>query len=350
MKTKTLTMTGISVRNYILASVVFLFFLPAATGAIAVDEKIQITSGANQNAPAWSPDGSRIVYASDQAIWIINADGSGPKEIYDSVVWDGEPCFNVDGTGIYFASESSYPQFLSIHIMGSDGKDRVQLTENADQRAPAVSLDGRSVAYLSKKSGNYDIWIMDPDGSNSVRLTDAPSNEGAPSWSPDGTTIVYSSDGNIRTINRDGIHQKQLTDDEFDNIDPVFSPDGTKIAFVSDRSGNYDIWLMNSDGTGALQLTRDESVQKQPAWSPAGKRIAYVSNEGGDYNIWVMFLSDTGSQIEYTPTEVEAPTVTEEVSTIEKMIKEHSLLLGAAAIVGAVLLVVIIVRLVIRSL
>jgi len=344
-------MTGISVRNYLLASVVFLFFLPAVTGAIAVEEKIQITSGANQNAPAWSLDGSRIVYASDQAIWIMNADGSGPKEIYDSAVWDGEPCFNVDGTRIYFASESSYPQFISIHMMGSDGRGRVQLTENADQRAPAVSLDGRSVAYLSKKSGNYDIWIMDPNGSNSVRLTDVPSDEGAPSWSPDGTTIVYSSDGDIRTINRDGIHQKQLTDDEFDNIDPVFSPDGTKIAFASDRSGNYDMWLMNSDGTGALQLTPDESVQKQPAWSPDGKKIAYVSNEGGDYNIWVVSLSGTESQIEYTPTEVEIPTVMEkEGSSIEKMMKEHSLLLGAAAIVGAVLLVVIIVRLVIRSL
>ncbi|MBN2489171.1 MAG: PD40 domain-containing protein [Methanosarcinaceae archaeon] len=344
MRYKAITMVGRVFQTCILVSVTLLLILPISMAAISVEGTIQLTTGINQNTPAWSPDGTKIVYTSDQAIWTMNSDGSNQKEIYDSVIWDGEPCFSSDGTNIYFASDSSNTQFVSIHMMDPDGRNRVQLTKNADQRSPAASPDGRTVAYLSKKSGNYDIWIMDPDGSNPVRLTDAAGDEGAPSWSPGGTALVYSSYGDIRTIDRDGIHQEQLTEDEFHNIDPVFSPDGTKIAFVSDRSGNYDIWLMNSDGTGALQLTFNELVQNQPEWHPNGEKIVYVSNEAGDYNIWVMSLHGTDSEIGYTPTEVETETVSEE-GVIEEFMKDYSLFISGAALLGAVLLILIIFKL-----
>jgi TolB protein len=344
MKPKAHTMVVRLFQTCIIVSVTLLLILPISMAAISVEETIQLTTGINQNTPSWSPDGTKIVYTSDQAIWTMNSDGSNPKEIYDSLVWDGEPCFSSDGNNIYFASESSNPKFISIHMMDSDGRNRVQLTKNADQRAPAMSPDGGTVAFLSKKSGNYDIWTMDSDGLNPIRLTDASGDEGTPSWSPGGSVLVYSSDGDIWTIDRNGIHQEQLTEDEFHNIDPVFSPDGTKIAFASDRSGNYDLWLMNSDGTGALQLTFNELVQKEPEWHPDGEKIVYVSNEAGDYNIWVMSLSGTDSEIEYTPTEVETETVSE-VSGIEEFMKDYSLFISGAALLGAVLLIIIIFKL-----
>ena len=107
---------------------------------------------------------------------------------------------------------------------------------------------------------------------------------------------------------------------------------------------HFFIWLMNSDGTGALQLTFNESVQYQPEWHPGGEKIMYVSNEAGDYNIWVMSLQGTDSEIEYTSTKVETETVSEE-SVIEEFMKDYSLFISGAALLGAVLLILIIFKL-----
>ena len=328
--------------------------LAPVASAVVVEDNVQITNGVNQGTPAWSPDGKKITFSSDQGIWIMNADGSNQKQVFDSVIWDGEPCFNDDGSKIYFASEyvsPIYSKFISIHLVDSDGLNRVQLTKNADIRAPAMSPDGGTVAYISKLSGNYDIWTMDGDGSNNVRLTDDPADELTPAWSPDGKSIIYSSEGDIWTVDRAGIRIKQLTDDEFSNSDPFFSPDGSKIVFASDRSGNSDLWLMNSNGTGAFQLTSDASEQKNPAWAPDGKRIVYVSNEDEDYNIWVMSLGNTGSQIEYTPSEVVDSNANDTSdTTLEEIFKSNTILVIASVIIVSLLLVVLIVKLFIRSL
>lgn len=352
---------GLSKQNFIgisilqcLSVILFVAILVSpVAGAVTVQENVQITNGVNQGSPAWSPDGKKIAFSFDQGIWIMDADGSSQKPVFDSVVWDGEPYFNNDGSKIFFASEfvsPIYSQFISIHVVDVSGSNRVQLTNGADMRSPRVSPDGSTVAYISKLSGNYDLRTMDVDGLNSVGLTDAPVDEWAPAWSPDGKSIVYSSEGDIWTVDRAGIHVKRLTGDNYTNIDPFFSPDGSKIVFASDRSGNSDIWLMNSNGTGALQLTSDVSVQKHPAWAPDGGRIAYTSNEGGDFNIWVMSLGNTDLPIEYiVPDEVDVD-VLEGGSAIEDILERNSILVIVGLIVGAILLVVIVVKLVIRSL
>ena len=344
--------TGISFLRCTFVILFAAILLSSIASAVVVQENVQITNGTNQDAPAWSPDGKKIAFSFDQAIWVMNADGSNQKQVFDSIIWDGEPCFNDDGSKIYFASEyvsPIYSKFISIHVVDADGSDRDQLTSGADMRSPAMSPDGTTIVYISKLSGNYDLRTMDADGSNIVGLTDAPADENYPAWSPDGKSIVYSSEGNIWTTDRNGIRIKQLTDDEFNNFDPFFSPDGSKIVFTSDRSGNSDIWLMNSNGTGTLQITSDISEQKSPAWAPDGKKIVYVSNEDGNHNIWVMSLGDTDAQIDYTPPE-DVDSDVDADSAIEELLKDNSIFVIAGLIVGAILLVVIVVKLVIRSL
>lgn len=277
----------------------------ALAGAVTVEETEQLTFDVNQRAPAWSPDGQLITYSSEQAIWVMNANGSEPTRVYDTVAWEGEPSFSSDGKFIYFATEHVQPfssKFISIRVVElADKSNSSQITENADKRAPVMSPDGTKIAYLSKVSGNYDIWVMNPDGSENRQITDSAIDEGAPSWSPEGDILVYSLEGNLWTVNLSNRIPAILRNDTFENAHPVFSPDGTKIAFASDRSGNSDIWVMNLNELGIQQITFEESTQTHPVWSPEGDKIAFASNEAGDYNIWTITLSDTDSPIELGP-------------------------------------------------
>lgn len=334
-------------KNYRLVSLPFLFiflflFFCSISAGSPVMADIQVTNGVNEDSPAWSMDGKKLVYASDQDIWIANADGSGSRKIYGSMSWDGDPVF-YDSNSILFASEqvdAFSSKFISIHRIGIDGTGRRQLTTNAHSREPALSPDGGSIAYISRVANDYDIWVMATDGTSKIRLTDGKGNEKEPSWSPDGKYIFYSLQGNILKTDVATGSTFKLTNDTFENTDPEVSPDGTWMAFVSTRSGDQDIWLTNADGKGALQLTSDSGTQKDPSWSPDGKRIAYVSDASGEFNIRVMTLEDDLSISEYTEQEETDTENENELSPLDQLLTERPGLVISA--VGMVVLVFVI--------
>lgn len=109
------------------------------------------------------------------------------------------------------------------------------------------------ILFTSKRNGNDDIYKMNVDGSEIIRLTNNPSKESNPIISPDGNKIVFISDRNgsndIFTMNPDGSNQQLLLDNPTTDWNPIWSPDGEFIAFVSDFQGNYDVYVVNSDGT-----------------------------------------------------------------------------------------------------
>ena len=168
---------------------------------------------------------------------------------------------------------------------------------------PTWSPDGSKIAFSSNRSGNlsteasakvdYDIWVMNSDGTGLSNLTNNPAYDGKPKWSPDGTKIAFVSDrsGNldIWTMNADGSNLKQLTDLTIIDTDPCWSPDGSKIAFSSNRSNNFNIWTINSDGSGIPQkITSGEANDIEPSWSKWG--IAFTSNR----EIWM--IDENGTQ------------------------------------------------------
>lgn len=191
-----------------------------------------------------------------------------------------------------------------IYLMDPDGSNIVQLTDGpgADSSA-AWSPDGTHIVFTSERDGNPNIYLMDADGSNLVRLTNHPARDDQPTWSPDGTRIAFTSqrDGNpnIYIMDADGSNLTPLNDHPLHDDGPDWSPDGCRIAFESDRDNLPDthIYVINVDGSRVNQLTAGPSEDFQPKWSPDGTKIAFWSvptTEGaGWHNVFVM--NDDGS-------------------------------------------------------
>ena len=188
---------------------------------------------------------------------------------------------------------------FEVMIMGSDGYNPVNLTNNPASDAEPSWCGGDSLAFASDRDGNWEIYIMSSDGTNQTRLTDGPAADNSPDCSPSGDRIAYTSarDGNdeIYVMNADGSNQQRLTTAGAADNYPAWSPDGSKIAFVSDRDGNSEIYLMNADGTGVVNLTNDAEGDTGPAWSPGGGKIAFASNRNGSWEIYLMNSDGSGA-------------------------------------------------------
>src|SRR4051812_43506461 len=171
-----------------------------------------------------------------------------------------------------------YGREADIAVMNADGTGIVRITHDYNYDAqPTFSPSGRWIAFESFKNaqqeGDSDIYLIRPDGSGRKQLTFAAGSDGDPSWSGDGAHIAFESNRvlggdrlDIWSMNADGTNQVRLTGDDASwDGDPAWSPDGTKIAFTSDRAGNKDVWVMNADGSSPVQLTKSPGTDQNPS-------------------------------------------------------------------------------------
>ena len=189
-----------------------------------------------------------------------------------------------------------------------------QLTHNAagDER-PVYAPGGAKIVFSSTRSGNNDIWSMNPDGTNPTQLTTAASNDTRPTFSPFGNRILFTSnrggDDEIWAMNVDGSSQTQLTNAAGTSANADYAPNGSRIAFASSRDGDQEIFTMNPDGSDPVQLTADPTEDSLPSYSPDGTKIAFNSKRSDpDADLWVM-NSDGSAQTQLTthPAEDAAP-------------------------------------------
>jgi Tol biopolymer transport system component len=152
-----------------------------------------------------------------------------------------------------------------------------------------VSPNGQKTAFRSNRSGSFEIWICDSDGSNPIQLTSlgAP-NSGTPRWSPDGRQIAFDSrkegHSDIYVINAEGGAPRRLTTEPFENNVPSWSRDGRWIYFGSNRSGTGQIWRVPAQGGQAAQVTKQGGFAAFE--SADGKFLFYVKAATGP--IWRM--------------------------------------------------------------
>ena len=205
-------------------------------------------------------------------------------------------------TGIgCIAFQSNRDGNYEIYVMNADGSGQTDLTNNpAYDWTSAWSPDGTKIAFSSNRDGNKEIYVMNADGSSPTRLTYNTADDQYPAWSPDGTKIAFESlrDGfmNIYMMNADGSGQTRLTNNPASAGDqhPSWSPDGKKIAFTSNRDGNGECYVMNADGSGQTRLTNNPAEDGWCAWSPDGTKIAFESKRDGNNEIYMMNADGSG--------------------------------------------------------
>ncbi len=219
------------------------------------------TPDVNELPIAWSPNGERLVYFSDQ---------NGPTEIFLS-------------------------QTTSEGLLNLSERDRAQSFDDWSPKADRFVLTASTDAGIL-------LLVTDRSGERPQALTDGSFPAGGGQWSPDGQKIAFmaiapgSSAIDVHIVDAAGGESVNLTQSSSSDRFPRWSPDGSRIAFVSDRDGNSEIYAMAADGSNLTNLTNnpaDESIQGDFAWSPDGTQILFVTNRDGNVEVYVMDADGT---------------------------------------------------------
>ncbi len=236
--------------------------------------------------PAWSPDGTRIVFVRTGGefppndIYVINVDGSGLRRLSSVDQYQNSPTWSPDGKRIAFSRGGSNTDY-DLYVMDTDGGHVVQLTDGrGNELEPHWSPDGTSIVYAASTQQDQavtDLFLVRADGTDVRQLTKTASFELSPRWSPDGKRIAFVRAGgqgqlaSIEVMNVETESEGALFNCIDCLLDVSWSPDGTKIVFSRFRNSAWGVWAMNADGTDVHRIDTGSLQACCASWQPIPK-------------------------------------------------------------------------------
>lgn len=253
---------------------------------------VEIEKISNHNSialsPAWSPDAKKVAYTAyvqkkstkmrNADLFLFDLEKSKRTNLSFRTGINSGAAFSPNGNSIFLTiSQGVTPNIFKINL---DGEVQGKITNgpgNALNVEPAVSPDGKKLAFSSDRSGKPMIYVMDIDGTNVTRVTFGGVFNSAPAWSPDGKKIAFAGQdaGNFDIFLMDVSGQnitrvtsaKKANGKAADNEDPHFSPDGRFIVYTSNRTGKNQIYFSTVDGSEERRVTQDGHNYYKPKWS-----------------------------------------------------------------------------------
>jgi TolB protein len=250
-------------------------------------------------------------------IFSVCPDGSHLTKLTDSTSSNVAPAWSPDGKRIVFSSPRN--GHYQIFVMNADGSNTIQLTSDYQNDYPVWLPDGEQIAFRTTDTRGLWWWRIINIDTREVTVFSEPSYDfffQTPAWSPDGQRIAYMSlveqqqrnDGSsqIHVKNIDGSNDIALTNDIWANVNPIWSPDGEKMAFLSERDGRYNmfaLYVMSADGQDVRKLTDAiYSEDNKYTWSPDGTQIA-IDSQVSVRKIYIIDL-DSGQKRELLTVDV----------------------------------------------
>jgi Tol biopolymer transport system component len=245
---------------------------------------------------AWTPDGRDLVFSygwSNSGLWQgATASSARPRRLAFASEGAYAPAISRQGNRLAYAIERSDANIWRVDL-GDTGQNPTVparlIASTREERDPAYSPDGRSIAYVSRGSGTHEIWMCRSDGSNPVQLTSIGASVAlGPKWSPDGRDIAFSAvvpavkGQHIYVISANRGNPRRLTTGKW----PFWSRDGQSIYFVSNRSGSSQIWKIPAAGGNAVQITPDGETRDVPQESIDGRHIYYLKGWPEHPSVW----------------------------------------------------------------
>lgn len=257
--------------------------------------------------PAVSPDARRVAVTVGNfgKIDVMNLDGTDRRTIFTSrrrsvfsLSWGrGHNRIAFSHGTVFQGAEEQ----VNIETIAPDGSDRKTLTEDAGNNGfPSFSPDGTQLVFRSGRDGSKNLYVMDRDGANIRRVTEGPWTDTMCDWSPTGEWIVFASERGenfeIWLIKPDGTGLRKLIGGGGRNNHPHFSPDGQWIVFTSQRAGLSaeeislprqpqpygDLFAICADGSGLVRLTHNGFEEGTPAWAAANNVKPDEDGSAGD--------------------------------------------------------------------
>jgi TolB protein len=291
----------------------------------------------------FSPDGKQIIFQAEERgpnpfyqIYVMDLENGRSRRISTGIGRTTCAFFHPSGKKVIFASSHLDPEakkhqadefkqreedkkagvrrryewvfdpHMDIFESNPDGGQLRRLTDTQGYDAEgSYSPDGKQIVFCSQRDGDLQLYIMDADGSNVRRLTNAPGcYNGGPFFSPDGKRVIFRADRKkkdylqIFVINTDGTAERQLTDSEGVNWGPYWHPDGKHVIYsAADHSDpkarpNYDLWLIKVDSGAKTRLTYASGADVLPVFSPDGKKLLWTSTRDGTLPGAQLFIAD----------------------------------------------------------